>query len=242
MAVIGKYPARVLHRKGPHSSDVNTMNFRPSYRIIAVSVFVIGIIPGFACSRNESRKESPVSKQDPILMERAAKDEAFRSGTNSPIPENDRSSFQGLDYYPINLDLRFSLKLNRYSRPGKIRLATNTGEIRSGLLYGYFEFMVENQTCRLQVYRLEDVTENGGPSLFIPFRDATSGKETYGSCRYIDLKENISGIYELDFNRAYNPYCAFNNQYSCPLPPPENVLSVPIRAGEKKYKGNSNAH
>jgi len=217
------------------------MSFRPSYRILAVSVIFTATILGSACSKNESRTENPVSKQDPILMERAAKDEAFRSGTNSPIPEEDRSSFQGLEYYPVNLDLRFSLRLNRYSRPKQIRLATNTGEIRSGLRYGYFEFTVENQTCRLQVYRLDDVTENNGPNLFIPFRDATSGDETYGPCRYIDLKENTSGIYELDFNRAYNPYCAFNNKYSCPLPPPENVLSVPIRAGEKKYKGNSNA-
>jgi uncharacterized protein (DUF1684 family) len=231
----------LLNLKSPHSSDVNTMSFRPSYRILAVSVIFTATILGSACSKNESRTENPVSKQDPILMERAAKDEAFRSGTNSPIPEEDRSSFQGLEYYPANLDLRFSLRLNRYSRPKQIRLATNTGEIRSGLRYGYFEFTVENQTCRLQVYRLDDVTENNGPNLFIPFRDATSGDETYGPCRYIDLKENTAGIYELDFNRAYNPYCAFNNKYSCPLPPPENVLSVPIRAGEKKYKGNSNA-
>jgi len=212
------------------------MSFRPSYSILAVSVIIMGIILGFACSKNESQTESLVSKQDPILMERAAKDEAFRSGMNSPIPEEDRSSFQGLDYYPINLDLRFSLRLNRYSRPKQVRLATNTGEIRSGLRYGYFEFIVENQTCRLQAYRLEDVAENSVPNLFIPFRDATSGNETYDPCRYIDLRENISGIYELDFNRAYNPYCAFNKKYSCPLSPPENTLSVPMRAGEKKYK------
>jgi uncharacterized protein (DUF1684 family) len=231
----------VLHRKSPHSRDINTMNFRSSYRIFAVSVIIVGIILGFACSKNESRTENLVSKQDPILTERAAKDKTFRSGTNSPIPEEDRSSFQGLHYYPVNSDLRFSLRLNRYSRPEQIRLATNTGEIRSGLRYGYFEFKVENQTCRLQVYRLDDVTENSGPNLFIPFRDATSGNETYGPCRYIDLRENISGIYELDFNRAYNPYCAYSNKYSCPLPPQENVLSVPIRAGEKKYKENSNA-
>lgn len=74
-----------------------------------------------------------------------------------------------------------------------------------------------------------------GPSLFIPFRDQTSGQETYGSGRYIDLAENTSGIYTLDFNRAYNPYCAYNDTYSCPLPPAENTLAVPIRAGEKKY-------
>ncbi len=74
-----------------------------------------------------------------------------------------------------------------------------------------------------------------GATLFMPFRDATSGQETYASGRYIELKENTSGIYDLDFNRAYNPYCAYNSEFSCPVPPAENILKVPIRAGEKNY-------
>jgi uncharacterized protein (DUF1684 family) len=171
---------------------------------------------------------------DPVVKERLAKDEAFRSGQGSPIASAERSSFQGLSYYPINSELRFKAKLNRYASPKQIRLGTNTGEIRSGLRYGYFEFEVGNSTCRLNVYKLEDAPDLGA-SLFIPFRDATSGKETYGSGRYIDLKENTSGIYDLDFNRAYNPFCAYNDEFSCPLPPGENTLEVPILAGEKKY-------
>jgi hypothetical protein len=142
----------------------------------------------------------------------------------------------GLSYYPINPDLRFSARLHRYPSPRRIRMATNTGEIRSGLQYGYFEFSVKGQDCCLQVYRLEDAPETGGGAyLFIPFRDATSGIETYGAGRYIDLKENTSGVYDLDFNRAYNPTCAYNPQFSCPVPPADNTLKVPIRAGEKKY-------
>jgi uncharacterized protein (DUF1684 family) len=74
----------------------------------------------------------------------------------------------------------------------------------------------------------------------MPFRDATSGQETYASGRYIDLKENTSGVYDLDFNRAYNPYCAYNSTFSCPVPPAENVLKVPIRAGEKNYNSSGN--
>jgi len=115
-----------------------------------------------------------------------------------------------------------------------MRLGTNTGEIRRGLRYGYFDFQVGDQTCRLQVYRLEDAS-GVGASLFIPFRDSTSGQETYAAGRYIDLKENISGVYDLDFNRAYNPYCAYNSEFSCPIPPAENTLNVAIHAGEKKY-------
>jgi len=86
----------------------------------------------------------------------------------------------------------------------------------------------------LNVYKLEDAAGHGA-SLFIPFRDATSGGGTYGAGRYLDLIENTTGIYDLDFNRAYNPYCAYNDRFSCPLPPGENTLEVPILAGEKIY-------
>jgi uncharacterized protein (DUF1684 family) len=211
------------------------------YRMSAVFLFIAIEILGAACSKGEKLKEERPLSNDPVLSERIARDEVFRSGEGSPIPMEDRDSFQGLEYFPVNKDLRFSVQLNRHSRPIQVRLGTNTGEIRSGLRYGYFDFIVEGQSCRLQVYRLDDVAENGGPNLFIPFRDATSGKETYAIGRYIDLAENTSGIYGLDLNRAYNPYCAFNNSYSCPLPPEENILTVPIRAGEKKYRGKDNA-
>jgi len=187
-----------------------------------------------ACS--ESSKSSRISSESssPVLRERMEKDLFFKSEENSPILLHEKSGFRGLNYYPVNPNLRFSAKLHRYPRPDRIRLGTNTGEIRGGLRYGYFDFKVGAQTCRLQVYRLEDAA-NHEASLFIPFRDATSGQETYGAGRYIDLKENTSGVYDLDFNRAYNPFCAYNTEYSCPLPPAENTLTVPIRAGEKKY-------
>lgn len=189
------------------------------------------------CGCSESgRSDGALSslQQDPILQERLTKDKIFKSEQDSPIPSSERSGFQGLSYYPINPKLRFSAKLNRYAGPKQIRLGTNTGEIRSGLRYGYFDFEVENRACRLNVYKLEDAAD-GGVSLFIPFRDATSGEESYGAGRYIDLIENTVGIYDLDFNRAYNPFCAYNNRFSCPLPPSENMLEVPILAGEKKY-------
>jgi hypothetical protein len=82
---------------------------------------------------------------------------------------------------------------------------------------------------------MEEDQGRSGPSLFIPFRDATSGSETYAAGRYLELTENTTGIYDLDFNRAYNPYCAYREDYSCPLPPAENTLTVAIRAGEKTH-------
>lgn len=188
----------------------------------------------WGCSKSST--EGPPSPQDPILQERMEKDAAFKSESNSPILPKDKPRFQGLAYYHLNPGLRFSVQLHRYPNPQHVRLGTNTGEIRNGLRYGYFDFHVEDQTCRLQVYRLEDVPDSGGgPYLFIPFRDSTCGQETYETGRYLDLKENTSGFYDLDFNRAYNPSCAYNSEFSCPVPPAENTLKVPIRAGEKKY-------
>jgi uncharacterized protein len=195
---------------------------------------LILVITFSGCSERNTPDATVSSLKDPVLQERLAKDASFRAKSDSPIPEGLRANFQGLSYYPINPSLRFQTSLYRYSSPESIRMTTNTGEIRSGLLYGYFEFQAGGQICKLQVYRLEDAS-GSGPSLFIPFQDATSGKETYGAGRYLDFVENTSGVYDLDFNRAYNPYCAYNNEYSCPLPPAENMLSVPIPAGEKLF-------
>lgn len=203
-------------------------------RQMTTAAAVVALFVSLAgCENRDTEGKSPAVGADSLVLERLDREEAFRTGPDSPIPVEKRGSFQGLQYYPVDESLKFTVELKRHPHPQQLRLSTNTGEIRSGLRYGYFDFTVEGQACRLQVYRLDAVEGNGGANLFIPFRDATSGNETYGSGRYIDLTENTTGIYELDFNRAYNPYCAFNSRYSCPLPPAENVLKVPIRAGEK---------
>jgi uncharacterized protein (DUF1684 family) len=213
-------------------------NFHGIVNYLFVLCVVIQMMIIFSgCSQKPTSDQRLSAPKDPVLQERLAKDEDFKAGANSPIPVQDKPGFRGLSYYPIDQNLKFSAKLNRYPIPKPIRIATNTGEIRSALLYGYFDFQVGAQACRLQVYRTEDALDRG-PSLFIPFRDATSGRETYGAGRYLDLMENTSGIYDLDFNRAYNPYCAYNSEYSCPLPPADNTLAAPIRAGERKYHIN----
>jgi uncharacterized protein len=213
---------------------------KSSVRCICSLLIPMLIVLALAGCSNDSTENRPSSTlPDSVLQERLAKDEGFKSGKDSPVPEQDKPGFRGLAYYPVNPGLRFSVRLYRHPGPKQVRLGTNTGEIRHGLRYGYFEFPVEGQTCRLQVYRLDDGFGSSA-SLFMPFRDATSGQETYASGRYIDLKENTSGVYDLDFNRAYNPYCAYNSKFSCPVPPAENILKVPIRAGEKNYNPPGN--
>lgn len=192
------------------------------------------LVAGFLGCGRQAPEQRPEAA-DTIQGERRERDRLFKSGSGSPLTESQKARFVGLDYFPADPAFLFKVKLTRYPVPSRVRIGTNTGEIRTGLRYGYFDFEVAGQPCRLQVYRLDDDPAQGAPALFVPFRDATSGIDTYGGGRYIDLRENTTGSYELDFNRAYNPSCAYAEGFSCPVPPEENRLRVPIRAGERKF-------
>jgi uncharacterized protein (DUF1684 family) len=186
-----------------------------------------------SCSRPPT--EEPSRPLDPISQARRDRDLAFKNDQDSPLRDEDKARFRGLEYYAVDASYRFRVTLKRHPNPETVKMVTNTGEQRLALRYGWFEFRIGGQDLRLQVYRIVDASGGSEARLFIPFRDATSGKETYGAGRYIDLDENTSGIYDLDFNRAYNPSCAYGKAYSCPIPPAENSLPVPIRAGERTF-------
>lgn len=175
-----------------------------------------------------------------IEQERKEKDHWFREGHDSPIPHERRHGFQGLPYYPVDPALRFRLKATVYPKQETLRFPTSQGTEQEYLRYAYFEFPIEGQPVRLHAYRPVH-SHSAQDFLFVPFRDATSGKETYGAGRYLDLPFESAGIYDVDFNRAYSPYCAYSDDYVCPLPPPENWLRVPIRAGEKTWKPEGEA-
>ncbi len=168
---------------------------------------------------------------------RREKDIWLRDDPHSPLPLPLRSSFRGLDYFPPNPKYRFRVTLQQYAMAEPFVLATSKGVPRDMVKYGYFEFTIDGIRERLDAY--VSVFPHGSPSagrsLFVPFRDATSGKETYGAARYLDLEESPSEEYALDFNLAYNPFCAYSDDYVCPFPPRENWLTVPIRAGEKNF-------
>ena len=165
-----------------------------------------------------------------IETERAEKDLYFRRDPYGPI--EDRQNFTGLKYYPPDPAFRYTLLLHR-AEPEPITFQTSTGDERVYYRVGTVEFEVDGQPAQLAIYKSEDYDE-----LFLPFRDATSGTETYGAGRYLEPVELANGELLVDFNLAYNPYCAYSDNFSCPLPPVENWLKVPIRAGEKNYKEN----
>ncbi len=163
---------------------------------------------------------------------RKEKDAFFKLSHDSPIPENERPGFAGLKYFPPNEKYRMKLNLQRYPNPDVLTMVTSKGSQQRFYRFGYFEFEIDGKKARLQAYRSAEKMDE---HLFIPFRDRTSGKESYGAARYIDLDISRDDSYELDFNLAYNPYCAYSDDYVCPLPPGENWLGVEIPAGEKKY-------
>lgn len=165
---------------------------------------------------------------------RKEKDEFFRSDLDSPIPPQQRSTFKGLNYYPSQDDYRIQARLQRFDKPEPVLVSTSTGTRQSYLKYGSMEFEVSESRHQLTVFKSAE--DPFARSLFVPFSDQTSGSETYGSGRYLDIEEQGGDSYELDFNFAYNPYCAYNDQFTCPIPPRENHLPVRIDAGEKNYK------
>jgi uncharacterized protein (DUF1684 family) len=161
-----------------------------------------------------------------LTEQREDKDYQFRNDPYSPIPWEQRTSFTGLLYYPPDVALRFTLPLDREeSEP--IQFQTSTGDMRHYDRIGTVAFTVDGVDTSLALY------EGEPGEFFLPFRDATSGTETYGAGRYLEPIEIEKGTFLIDFNLAYNPYCAYSEEFSCPLPPIENWLKVPIRAGEK---------
>ena len=165
---------------------------------------------------------------------RREKDDFFRAAEDSPLPEGGRASFGGLRYFDPDPSLRIEARLHRYPEPEGIMVSTSKGTRQLFNRVGYFDLTIEGGPVRLNAYQS---AERDDPNLFIPFRDGTSGKESYGSARYLDMEVEHDDEYAVDFNYAYNPYCAYSEDYVCPLPPQENWLKVPIRAGEMKYHG-----
>jgi len=139
-----------------------------------------------------------------------------------------------LIYYSPDPTYRVKARLDRYDRPEPTMVVTSKGTKQAYMKHGTFTFQLQGAKLRLFVYKSAE--DPFARSLFIPFSDETSGSETYKAGRYLDLEEQGGDDYELDFNLAYNPYCAYNDQYSCPIPPRENKLPIKILAGEKNYK------
>ncbi|ADE02794.1 DUF1684 domain-containing protein [Haloferax volcanii] len=173
---------------------------------------------------------------DALRTHREQKDRYLAGDRNSPVPPDQREVFDGLDYFDPDPDLRFELELREYDDPERITIGTSTDGEREYLAWARFEFEVHGESYALDAYRAD--ADEG--RLWVPFRDETNAEETYGAGRYLDLEaadRTDDGRWVVDFNYAYNPFCAYSPRYECPLVPMENWLEVRIEAGEKDYEG-----
>ncbi len=169
-----------------------------------------------------------------LNKQRQAKDESMKSAEDSPF-RDEKKNFKGLNYFPPDIKYRISAKLTPIENKKMIVLPTSDGKEKKYLEYAFAEFELNDTRVKLLILEIVENSQYRG-ALFLAFADSTSAIETYGAGRYLDLKK-VPGATSvtLDFNEAYNPYCAYSDSFSCPFPPKENVLSTSVKAGEKKY-------
>ena len=190
---------------------------------------LLSLLIGSACAPKPAE-----DYQARIAAERARKDEMFRGGgEDSPILAKDLDTFLPLSYFPIEEAYAVPAQLAPAAEQVRLQMPTSTGKLRETTRIGTLEFTLKGQPMKLTAF-----LEDGSRRLFVPFSDLTSGTETYQAGRYMNLDPTPTGIYIVDFNIAYHPYCYYNEEYDCPFPPAENRLPLPIRAGERLRKAD----
>lgn len=191
---------------------------------LALMVFIVAVVSG--CSSPAPDEQGYVTQ---IEAERAAKDVAFADPNRDPkIPRDRQRDYLPLAYYPVDPAYHVPAALKPAVSRVTVQIPTSTGPTRTMERLGVLEFMLNGHQLSLAAF-----AEPGSTRLFVPFKDETSKSETYPAGRYLDLEPTPTDLYEVDFNRAYHPYCYFNFTYECPFPPPENRLPIAIHAGER---------
>jgi hypothetical protein len=177
-----------------------------------------------------------------LIQQRQEKDKYFQNDEHSPLTAEQRENFDGLNYFPVDLDYRIYTRIREYDSKDTITMVTTKEKEQQYLRWGEFSFSVENQRDTLHLYKPVHTDEGHPPYFFIPFYDETNNQSTYGGGRYLDIHvQQDANRYVIDFNRAYNPYCAYDyDRWSCPMPPLENSVDFKIVAGEQMYSGQSN--
>jgi uncharacterized protein (DUF1684 family) len=159
---------------------------------------------------------------------RADKDRFFATDPQSPLSPEQKRDFHGLNYFPENPALRLVATVEEFQKKDQVQMQTTTGGVQPHTRFGRFKFTLDGQEAELTIY----ADPHG---FFLPFVDSLAGTETYGAGRYLEPEPLGKNKFLVDFNLAYNPYCAYNERWSCPITPRENRLKVPVRAGEKIF-------
>lgn len=203
------------------------------YKLIALSVLGVG------CQSKRYHSDYSLVNLDtvPAVLHsvyewQKDKNNYFLHPDKSPLRPKEKKVFKRLSFFTPDTAFQVQATFIENSSPDTLYLKTNTGDKSAEVVYGNLYFSLQGQPFDLQVYRAVDASDD---YVFLPFSDQTNGVLSYGGGRYIDLTYPLADTITLDFNKAYNPYCAYNPKYSCPLVPPQNFLDVEIRAGERAF-------
>lgn len=169
-----------------------------------------------------------------IEKERERQFKYLRFNVDSPLTEEQKKELRTLEFYPIDPSYKIRAKMVPVEDKKMLEIPMSDGSVEKYLKHSYAEFELKGQKVKLLL--LQAAKESDKRNFFLAFADATSGTETYGGGRYLNLRQDGKNSVTIDFNLAYNPYCAYNPEYACPLPPKENILDFPLMAGEKDYK------
>ncbi len=200
---------------------------------VVVAALLAVMVAASACS-NRPHEEDPQDYVRKLTAGRAAKDADFQAGTDVIPSAELKARFLPLAYFPVDPNYNVLAGLKPATEDIQVMMPTSTGQRRNMRQVGRMEFTLKGEQMSLLAFNEVGAPDNTHVTLM--FSDMTSGTETYAAGRYIDLAMTASGIYALDFNLAYHPYCYYNPAYECPYPPPENRLKVPIHAGERMKK------
>ncbi|MCW5909468.1 MAG: DUF1684 domain-containing protein [Cyclobacteriaceae bacterium] len=199
-----------------------------------IPVILVAAIAAFVIYFMQDNAATDEGYAELIQKERTEMEEFMKSGAGSPFVR-DSISFEGLKFFPADVRYRIKAKLKPIEGKKTVMLTTSDGKEQKYLEYAFAVFELDGVQNRLLILEVMEMGPQRG-KLFLAFSDETSGRETYGAGRYLDVKKvPAAKSIELDFNLAYNPYCAYTDKYSCPFPPRENILKVAIRAGEMSY-------
>ena len=202
-------------------------------QLINILTLIMALSLMLSCQNTNNRawKHEIQAWQDTLNLD-------FSNPEHSPLDSGDLAHFSALEFFPINEKYRISARFVRTPHESPFGMKTTTERLPVYVKYGEAYFELDGEKCQLNIYQNQElITKKGYEDyLFIPFLDATSGKESYKGGRYLDLRIPTSDTLIIDFNKAYNPYCAYNHKYSCPIPPYENELKISIEAGVKNYQ------
>jgi uncharacterized protein (DUF1684 family) len=199
-----------------------------------VILIVVGLVVFAAVGYMFTASETPEDYIEKIEKERERQYKFIRFNIESPLTEEQKRTFTELTFYDIDPDYKIKARLLPIENKKVREVPLTDGSMQRYIEHSYAEFELGGKTNKLLLLQAMDETDKR--NFFLAFADETSARETYGGGRYLNVRQDGKNSITLDFNLAYNPYCAYNPDYACPIPPKENLLDIAIAAGEKNYK------